>query len=375
VRRWGKVNSRSILITSLLFAVCCTGDQESAVGTSNVLEIPVADTIGLENGDERYLFGDICSVEMDSRGRLLVLDESTCRITRYSSDGIYMDEFAGMGSGPGEIMHPLDMTILSDGSVAVSDWEAWGVLLYDSAVSYRGFLGPMPNGSPLSLCSGSEGSIVGFGINFIREDDHPGGEYYLGCWKDSVSAEFRYLQGLAEVNYGDDGRVRASIPQLLFDSDPAGRVWSTVSSDSTYDIHLYSPEGVELLCIQDDWKRVQVDSTTRAALNQEAIVAGDPNFDPEGDLFAEGVTGVFCEDSTRVWIRLGTSGIPFFNVYGADGEFQQSVSIPDLQDPLFETDFCITGSRIVAWNTNPVDFPKIFILENPFSNQYDEGCR
>ena len=54
-------------------------------------------------GDPKYQFGQVGWVEVDSRGRIFVLDEHAQHIQVYAADGVYEQTVGGRGSGPGEL--------------------------------------------------------------------------------------------------------------------------------------------------------------------------------------------------------------------------------------------------------------------------------
>jgi hypothetical protein len=47
-------------------------------------------TIGLESGDQKYVFADITDVALDSKANIYVLDRSSYRVTEFDSNGKYI---------------------------------------------------------------------------------------------------------------------------------------------------------------------------------------------------------------------------------------------------------------------------------------------
>jgi 6-bladed beta-propeller len=59
--------------------------------------------IGVIDDPDEYVFGEIGDVEVDSRGRLLVLDRQARLARVYGPDGRFLHDVGGPGEGPGEL--------------------------------------------------------------------------------------------------------------------------------------------------------------------------------------------------------------------------------------------------------------------------------
>ncbi len=358
--------NRYLITVSVLFLLTAcnrTPPMELASEETTLLQLIAVDTIGIEFGDERFVFGDICSVSTDFNGNLIVLDAITCNVRRYSPSGEYLGEFAGSGSGPGELIDPMAMALLSGGGIAIADWAAWGIYLYDRNYDYCDFIGPMAGGSPLSLATGADNSVIGLGVTFWSENEQPAGEYFLASWSDSVSETFRFTSGTALTEPSEGGEVTINLPTLYFDSSPSYEMYVALSTDSTFIVQHFSATGEEVGLIEEEWEKIPLNSMSMDLINAESRMHGEEISSEK--LYADAVVGIHCDSSGNVWVRLGTSPHPLFNVYNASGEFVTSLEASELSDPLFELDFLVSGENVFAWNTDPIDFPKVLILTNP----------
>ena len=346
----------------LAAVICgCTSSPDLEITAVHHTVSPV-DTIGTAWGDDRYVFGDIRAVDTAADGAILVMDGIACTIRRYSPQGDYMGEFAGSGSGPGELQDPIDMAVLADGRIAVADWGAWGVFLFDGTMDHSEFLGPMPGGSPMSIVSGDHGSFTGLGLLFQGGETMESGEYFIASWSDSVEETFRFLTGSATVLRGRGGEVEISFPDVVFDSDSRGNLYAALSTDSTFIIRRFDASGESLGQITEDFARTPLNGESSREIMREAEETGE---EVSGELYAMLITGMFCDRSDRLWVRMGTVPFPLFRVYDSNGDFLETVSCEDLHDPLFELDFCMGRENLLAWNRNPSDYPKVILLEKP----------
>jgi len=133
------------LTCALLLAACTTDNSRTANPSAPVVEREtVGDTtvirtvrgsvwsagarltpvvsIGVLDGDERYIFGNVLAVARDSLNRVLVLDGQANAIRVYNADGTYADTWGREGAGPGELRNPdRGLAVLPDGRTVVRD--------------------------------------------------------------------------------------------------------------------------------------------------------------------------------------------------------------------------------------------------------------
>jgi 6-bladed beta-propeller protein len=80
-------------------------------------------TIGVLDGDPSFMFGEITRLAEDRSGGIYVFDRQAPIIRHYDSNGEYLGDVGGPGSGPGEYKGlSLGMAVDSDGILYVSDW-------------------------------------------------------------------------------------------------------------------------------------------------------------------------------------------------------------------------------------------------------------
>lgn len=79
-------------------------------------------TIGVLDGDERYMFGDVAALAVTDNGRVLVTDAQALTVRVFDSAGVFVGSWGRDGAGPGEF-RSLDagLAVLADGRVVVRD--------------------------------------------------------------------------------------------------------------------------------------------------------------------------------------------------------------------------------------------------------------
>lgn len=79
-------------------------------------------TIGMFDGPEEYIFGQVVSLAHGADGTIYVMDRQVPALRVYNADGTYRATFGREGGGPGEYQRPDGgMNVLSDGRIVLRD--------------------------------------------------------------------------------------------------------------------------------------------------------------------------------------------------------------------------------------------------------------
>ena len=162
------------LVAGLVCAGCGSDAEPPMDGpvTWTVSAVPDV-TIGVADGDERYLFGRIADARLLPGDRVAVSDLQAATIRIYGLDGEFRLAIGGKGEGPGEFdwlgrlwLEGDTLAAYDDGLVRVSWFRLAGDLL-DTRQLYPAL------GTPLIVGSLSDGDLVGGWIYnlFDRPDD------------------------------------------------------------------------------------------------------------------------------------------------------------------------------------------------------------
>jgi hypothetical protein len=81
-------------------------------------------SIGVEEGDEDYVFDSPTDIDADRNGNIYVLDSGDCVVKKFGPDGRYLRQFGGRGQGPGEFQRPRAIFVSDQDKIFVGDGEA-----------------------------------------------------------------------------------------------------------------------------------------------------------------------------------------------------------------------------------------------------------
>ncbi len=90
-------------------------------------------TIGKDEGESWELLSNVTGVAFDKQDNLYVLDTGNARVLVFDRTGRYVRQFGKQGQGPGEFTVATALAVLSDGTIAVSDFGKTHVFAADGA--------------------------------------------------------------------------------------------------------------------------------------------------------------------------------------------------------------------------------------------------
>jgi hypothetical protein len=90
-------------------------------------------SIGVVDGAEEYMFGDIADIAVAKDGSVFVLDRKIHGVRVYDARGKYTRTIGRRGQGPGEIASGSGIGLLPDGRLLVWDTGNWRVNVYSPA--------------------------------------------------------------------------------------------------------------------------------------------------------------------------------------------------------------------------------------------------
>jgi hypothetical protein len=347
------------------------GDMSTAA--PDTMTLFVTDTIGLEMGDSLYVFGSIMQAGYDPGGDILALDLQKGFVSVYSSDGSWAGTVGSRGPGPGEFEIPTSFAVFPDGGVAVTDIVGRDVSFFDPSRSYTGTLSGFQWGPPMSIAGAPDGSLIGQGITMTFTDEGVEGSQDLARWGDLADPEPTevYLSIPMEMNLtGDQGAEARTGPTIDFAVGTDGNIAVVEVSDTLFGLALLSPDGTELMSIEEERDRVPL---TQEELDAGALGLSLTITDGTASASTSRIEDVYpyrnviqsvgIDSENRIWVELGCGEAPFFEVYDCDGNLLFDAVVDAGFDNIDRPSFSITPYGMLAFDRDPLDYPKIYLLE------------
>jgi len=89
-------------------------------------------SIGVPEGDERYMFGSSVVFNVDDGGNIYALDWDDKHFKKYGSDGNHLLTFGRAGQGPGEFRNPGGVRFAKDGRLYLSENFGSKIMFFDA---------------------------------------------------------------------------------------------------------------------------------------------------------------------------------------------------------------------------------------------------
>ncbi|MDH5466883.1 MAG: 6-bladed beta-propeller [Candidatus Aminicenantes bacterium] len=94
-------------------------------------------SIGVESGDERYMFADIGRVALDSEENIYILDWKDSKIKKFDKDGNFLQSLeVKRGEGPQEASYITGMAVTPKGKIYAHDRNTGKILVFDEGFKW-----------------------------------------------------------------------------------------------------------------------------------------------------------------------------------------------------------------------------------------------
>jgi hypothetical protein len=364
--------SRAAAIAAALLA-CCGREPvpvdgvEPALDTTGFREISIVDSVGLETGEEPYVFGAIESMTHGRDGSIVLLDRAWSEIRVFTPEGEYARSIGGQGSGPGELNMTVFMGLSSGGRLFVSQRGAMNEFDFESGE----WIGAMNlNAPPPAAITGStDSTFVAVDMAIVPEEGQLSIDISLSRFTDPYVTDVDYLQDRIVLDNPADvtGFLLKGWEGYAFDVDSLGNVFVAPYSTGEYLILGFTADGQEMLRIEREIPPVAKSAEEMAeeqAFVQtrcESMDMGPVTFTPDPD--RRMIRGLGVDGQGRIWALRGTCLDPVFDVYDQGGGFLFSAMVRGAGEDGRYWRFVIDPQGMLGWSDNPSEgYQKFYIL-------------
>ena len=94
-------------------------------------------SIGVDEGDENYMFSFPVDIDSDLNGNIYVLDFKELTIKKYDSKGTFERNISRRGQGPGELEYPICFYVDLNDLIYILDYSEKKIEIFDVSGDYK----------------------------------------------------------------------------------------------------------------------------------------------------------------------------------------------------------------------------------------------
>ncbi|NOQ23502.1 MAG: 6-bladed beta-propeller [Candidatus Aegiribacteria sp.] len=368
----------TILVSITMVFSGCGEDAESETPADisssesvDTLIITITDTIGVETGDSSYVFGMLMEVAHGADGNIIALDMNRSCLSVYSPDGEFIGSIGSPGPGPGEFLIPIDFAIMADGGIAVSDAVARNISFFDSEGIFQEIIDGFFPTPPISIEGCPDRGYVGQSMSMVMTGETMDASLQLCKYTDSTEADVTYLTIPMEMDFSGGGQASLQRgPEFDFAVGPDGSVFVAELSDTLLAVSGYSPDGEEFLTLREEKERtpltqeeIDAGSLAMSIMISDGEASADMDRVDNTDIWRNVIASIGVDAEKRIWVEMAYTDTPVFRVYDYSGNLL-FVAVTNVDfTPVTRPSFSIDAGGILAWNRDPMDYPKIYNLQ------------
>lgn len=322
--------------------------------------------VGVEFGDDAYMFGTIHSIAVAADGTMYVADRQQEIVRMYDRDGVHIRDIGTQGQGPGEYAYAPWLGVLPDGTLAMRDSSNSRISFFSAEGEYIDSIPALPGGGLVVGVDGSlnagrfEGAVTM--VRYARDGEELG--------RAEMPPPDRAGDQTFVLGFGE-GDIYAFPTETAWAWSPLG--YAVTGRNDEYDIELRKPEGT--VHLRRDIERPPLAAEEQAqwqafrrGLEERTAASGrDTRFEPIPDTkpyFRQ----IHVGEEGRIWIfryvdaieRDDIEPVPerpdrplltwrepwTYDVFEPDGTFLGSVVVPETFRPLVFRGETIWGALI-----------------------------
>ncbi|MFT4604674.1 MAG: sugar lactone lactonase YvrE [Rhodothermales bacterium] len=346
--------------------------------------LPTDLRVGVAEGPDEYMLGDIRSVDVDGDGNIYVFDAQAMMVRVFDGAGRYLRTIASQGMGPGEITRGTGIQIAGDTTLWIQDPGRYAMTavaldgggevatapmpirrfgyVWDGGVDGAGRVW-QPSNRNLDphegLAPTESGPLKSEVVNFVVRRD------LFGDTLDTLDLAVSEVQSYAVIqNRGFSMYQVPFSPAWTVRVAQSGDTWH--ANTSTYRLAGVSPVGDTLVVIQVDQPADRVTDEDAREVRERMAEAGQQYVNIGSEIAAlmpeykPLLLGFWLDHEGRVWVRVGSDqeAPARFDVFESDGSYLKSVLLDEVMPPYLNPS--IRGGRLYGITTDSLGAPVVF---------------
>lgn len=365
-------------MTALLIACGGESDEGAAAASGpDTITVAPSDTIGILMGDSNYVFGTIGDAVYTSDGNIAVMDETGCCVKVFDPSGEFLFQMGREGSGPGELLHPGAMVLLSDGSVGVIDAPTGGLHTYGPGGEFDTTLIEFMGGPVPQWAWGVDSmAFVGAVTDFDQTEETMMVAFRVGRWQLDRQPETVYFENAFPFNPQDmAGMLNGTFFSCTYAAESDGYVYLAPISSSEYRIDVFEPGGELSSSFQRDMPRVEKSeeeiqdeiAMITAILKERGVPEHMIDYSPDPCRWLIQPQGMGADGDGRIWVHNGASESIVMDVYERDGTHVAVVRIEGVENPdiMDFVNIKVQPRGILAYSLQDPGYPRLYVIPMP----------
>ena len=272
--------------------------------------------IGVEEGEEEYMFANLRSVQVDSEDNIYVLDSKYVKVKVYDKNGKHIRSFGKVGQGPGEFQSPTRMYMRSDDVIAILDTGSRRFSYYSTDGECLKEISVADKGSISRSWPDSRGYIYGETMELLSS------KRTLKIVK--YNPDFNIIGDIATLKEKRTmGEINPIMNRIVCFVRPDDHIVWAKTLD--YCIHISNPDGKIVKKINKDFDPIPVSSEEKKKIKKER---GEAGFPPSIKLvFPKNHPPIYyliSDEKGRIYVRtneVDESGLFKWDVFDEEGRF------------------------------------------------------
>jgi len=234
-------------------------------------------TIGVEEGDENYMFGSLVVMNTDDEGNFYVTDGDRNTAKKYDSNGKFLRSIGRPGQGPGEFQNISEVRFNIEGNIYLNDVKNHRISFLSKDGNYLRVI-KVPSVFERVVIN-SKGFYIAMNADNIELGQGKKWDYVYGLFDDNFNLIAEFLRLPQEVN-AQSKKNEDSIVKVFADllSGMAFEPFVNYVLDKNdliyfgyprnYEIKVYSSEGKLMNIIQRDFEPVEISERNKEYFEQ-----------------------------------------------------------------------------------------------------------
>lgn len=292
------------------------------------IEFVVDLSIGVDEGNEDYMFSYPVDIDSDSKGNIYILDFKETTIKKYDDKGIFIKYIGREGQGPGEFESPYGFCISNKDFIYIADFMSRKIEAFNCEGEYQKSINAKDAIEQI-LIDNNEDLILNY--HSVKEEGKSTRRISkIGIYDSQEDRIFDFFAKEKTLFRRIQSREFTIIlPYERFNNDSKGNIY--VGTVNNYEISVYSPKGKLLFKFSKDYKPIPRDQEIKKKAIKQLSGRGLPIDISEYEKLIEYYPifdSISCDEKNRIWVGLyqppkeyQTIESSYFDVFSSEGKY------------------------------------------------------